>query len=203
MNRNSPLAMLDLVFKTENSGLLPKYEEAWDSVKRHYPQGWCYDFWAPNRFLNRCIYFELISSKTRGSVLDFACYDGLLVAALRDAGFDAYGYESFPCWPAFEALRIKDRVNTRKHCEVVIAFGIAQEFKFEDFLAKIAEENDGLPEVIFFDREPTRPTVFNAEYFKPTFLIAHGIQVVKYPNCVSDRSNAELMIWNKHDPRKN
>lgn len=190
-----PLSFFDSFFRAENSELLKVYAEAWPNIPAHYPPGWCYDFWAPNRFLNRVIYHHLTSMDIRTSVLDFGCYDGLLVRALRDYGLDAYGYDRLPCMPMFEALKIEDRVNRRHHCEVVVAFGVAQEYSFPAFLKAIEEENDGLPDVLFFDREPTRPTVWNKEYFDPLFPIAHGIDVVEFPFCISERSRAELLIW--------
>ena len=128
------------------------------------------------------------------SFIIFDCYDGLLVAALRSQGFAAYGYEALPCWPMFEALGISDRVNTRKHCEAVIAFGIAQEYRFKDFMGRIEEENGGMPEVVFFDREITRG-LHTKEYFESSMLVKEGITVTRFPNCISDRSRADLLIW--------
>lgn len=195
MTETRPLHFFDAYFRDDNEELIGVYTENWNHVPANYPAGWCYGFWEPNRFLNRVIYHHLTSQDEKASVLDFACYDGLLVAALANHGFDAYGYEAWPCWPIFEAMGIKGRINQRKHCEVVIAFGIAQEYSFKDFMKRIEEENDGLPDVLFFDREPTRPTVHNKTYFDPHFMVKEGIRAIRFPNCVSDRSRADLLIW--------
>jgi hypothetical protein len=199
-----PLSFFDAFFRDDNIELVDLYAQHWAKIPAHYPPGWCYDFWEPNRFLNRVIYHHLTSLDVPPpSVLDFGCYDGLLVRALLDQCIDAYGWDRLPCMEMFRALGIEKSVNRRQHCEVVVAFGVAQEYRFRDLLAHIAEENAGLPDVLFLDREPTRPTPFNAEYFDPTFTISHGIQVVSFPNCISDRSRAELLIWRKDAGSKN
>lgn len=190
----APLHFFDAFFRGDNEDLVALYTEAWHHIPETYPPGWCYGFWEPNRFLNRAIYHHLTSLDTKCSVLDYACYDGLLVAALTNQGFDAYGYEAWPCWPIFDAMGIRSRINTRKHCEVVIAFGIAHEYSFKDFMKRIEFENEGLPDVVFFDREPTRG-MHTKSYFDPAMLVKEGISVVKFPNCVSDRSRADLLIW--------
>lgn len=197
----APLHFFDAYFRAENEGLIRTYTDAWHHVPEHYPPGWCYAFWEPNRFLNRVIYHHLTSTGFVASVLDFGCYDGLLLAALVDQGFDARGYESLPCEAMFKALGVSNRVNTKTHCEAVIAFGVAQEYSFESFLKRIEEENNGLPDILFFDREPTRPTIHNKTYFEPMFILKHGIQVTQFPNCISNRSCAELLIWSKHANR--
>lgn len=194
MTESAPLHFFDAFFRGENEDLISVYTENWHHVPANYPPGWCYGFWEPNRFLNRVIYHHLTSLETKCSVNDFACYDGLLVAALANQGFDAYGYEALPCWPIFEAMGIKNRINQRKHCEVVIAFGIAHEYTFKDFMARIEEENNGMPEVVFFDREATRG-LKTKHYFDSAMLIKEGIQTIRFPNCVSDRSRADLLIW--------
>lgn len=194
---NTFLHFFDAYFRSDNEDLLEIYTANWNSIPAHYPAGWCYGFWEPNRFLNRVIYHHLTSSNVKCSVLDFGCYDGLLLAALRGQGFDAYGYESLPCAPIFKALGVSDRINQKPNCEAVVAFNMAQEYSFPDFLLRIEEENGGIPDVIFFDREPTRPTVHNKRYFDPAYLIRYGITVTQFPNCISPRSRAELLIWSR------
>jgi hypothetical protein len=189
-----PLYFFDTFFRDDNQDLIEDYTRNWHLIPANYPAGWCYGFWEPNRFLNRVIYHHLTSLDVKCSILDFACYDGLLVAALNDQGFDAYGYEAWPCWPMFDALGIADRVNRRKHCEAVIAFGIAHEYSFRDFMGRIEEENRGLPEVVFFDREITRG-LHSKEYFDAAMLVKERITVTRFPNCISDRSRADLLIW--------
>lgn len=195
MIESRPLYFFDAFFRSENEDLISIYTDAWHHVPESYPAGWCYGFWEPNRFLNRVIYHHLTSLDTKCSILDFACYDGLLVASLANQGFDAYGYEALPCWPIFEVMGIQNRVNQRRHCEVVIAFGIAHEYTFKNFMKRIEEENNGLPDVVFFDREPTRPTIHCKNYFDPSFIAKEGISIVQFPNCISDRSKADLLIW--------
>lgn len=194
MTEARPLHFFDTYFRSFNADLLETYTQNWNLIPASYPAGWCYGFWEPNRFLNRVIFHHLHSTGEAVSVLDFACYDGLLTAALKANGFDAYGYEALPCWPMFEALGIRDRVNQRKHCEAVIAFGIAQEYSFRDFMGRIEEENRGMPEVVFFDREATRG-LHTKEYFDSHTLVKEGIKVIRFPNCISDRSRADLLIW--------
>jgi hypothetical protein len=189
-----PLSFFDTLFRSDNADALDLYTKAWPLVEAHYPPGWCCDFWAPNRFLNRVIYHHLTTLGIAPTVLDFACYDGLLVKALRDQGIDVRGWESNPPWPAYEALGIQDHMNVLGHAEAVIAFNVAQEYPYRNLLDTIESINNGLPEVLFLDREPTRETVWNKEYFDPMFITKHGIQVVEFPNCVSDRSRAELLI---------
>lgn len=194
MTDETPIHFFDAFFRSENDDLISVYTDHWNLIPTSYPAGWCYGFWEPNRFLNRVIYHHLTSLGEKCSVMDFACYDGLLLAALVNQGWDAYGYESWPCWPMFEALGVKDRVNQRKHCEAVIAFGIAHEYTFRDFMGRLEEENRGLPEVVFFDREITRG-MHSKEYFDSGVLVKEGIQVVRFPNCISDRSRADMLIW--------
>ena len=191
------LETFDWYFQQNNRAALEKYASAWPRVEGHYPIGWCFPFFAPNRFLSRVIFSKLFMSSGTDAILDFGCYDGLLIRAFLDQGREAFGYESFPCMPAFEALGIADRINVRHYCPIVIAFGMAQEYSFENLLAKIEEENAGLPDVLYFDRELTRRTIHNKTYFDTNFLLSQGITVVKFPNCVSEHSQADMLIWRK------
>ncbi len=197
MIESRPLHFFDAFFRSENEDLIETYTANWHFIPSHYPAGWEYNFWEPNRFLNRVIYHHLASLDERCSVLDFGCYDGLLVAALNENGFDAFGYESMPCEGMFDALGIRDKINVRPTSETVIAFGVAQEYSFLDFLKRIEEENNGLPDVLFFDREPTRPTIHNRTYFSKPFMALNGITSVQFPGCVSERSRAEMLIWRR------
>lgn len=171
-------------------------------LKNHplYRQGWSMHvntrFFGPSRGLNRLLYRAL--ADTKKSVLDIGCFDGVLIKLLRERGVEAWGAEAYPFGELYECLSVGEYVNKGVQCDIVISFNIAHEYSIEGFLKRVEKENNGLPEVLIFDREESRRRNSPA-YYDEANLKKYGFVPFKVPTYHTSVIKPDLLIRTLED----
>jgi hypothetical protein len=192
----------DLVAR--HSALLEKYRVAWDRLAGAYPTTWRVPFMAKHRFVNRVLLEMFVRARTPRTVLDFGCYDGMLVALLNASGIEAWGVERLS-WPEmWKAIGVAHRINTAPtYCDVpasvgrpaiddVVALNCLHEYHPEQALELIVSACGGTrPARVWADREARTPHRNNRYWMDNSLLSALGWKILKLPE-YSSGGDADL-----------
>lgn len=178
---------------------LSEYQVNFNKLRMRHPsfkKGWYAEFMSPHRFLNRIVFKIICDNFSNSKVLDYGCYDGVLVKCLIDAGFDAYGFESLMWDSMYELLGIRDRISiTPVDSEIIVCLNYAHRIEASKFVDSFKSDNIH-PKLIFLDRCPTNPPCRINGYFDEDLIKSLGFSVLKFPNCnITDDSVAQLLIW--------
>lgn len=194
----------DKVVTETHAALLLKYGDAYPNLREQHPtycRGWGVPFMHPHRYMNRIVYEKLLSEQRGTRVLDFGCYDGMLVTMLRRVGVEAYGYEETP-WPAmYAALGVENFINRSPVYEdippeqaapaidVVVALNVLHKWHPREALDRItAVCKSKLPTVIYADREARTPHENNAYWMDDVLIASMGFSVIRFPEYESTGS---------------
>jgi len=192
------LNTIDDEIRTKHRNVLQKYYANIEHILVSHPlfsSGWSRHpatrFFGAGRFTSRVIYKFITEQIDKSKkILDFGCFDGVLVKILNDAGYDAYGFELNNFDSIWNKIDIAHKINnyTFRNSDVVIAFNICHNWKPEEFFKIIESENKEKPKLLFIDLEHSRK-MHSEEYYKGNF----GKKVL-FPNFVSADSEAVLHV---------
>lgn len=202
----------DYRMNERHTGLVAEYDKAWREMSPSYPCTWKVPFTHKHRYVNRVLFDMFSQGDNRDRrILDFGCYDGMLIALLRAEGLDVYGAERNP-WPAmWSRLGVSGRINTdpkygdvpetvgTPRFDVVIALNCLHEYRPEDVPHIIADACGGmLPDEIYADREARTPHANNKLWMDDELLRNLGWSVVRltdYEKTGDADLQRQLLVW--------
>lgn len=181
---------LDKRFRLYNPSWLSRYEEAYPQMRMKHPlysQGWYSDAMSPHRFIPRLVWLRFFLKKETAHndfILDFGTYDGTLVRALRDIGYDAFGQDDHEWKEMWNLLGVENYISSEViplPYKAVLAFNCAHRWTPITFVNHIITICGEEPEIIIVDRERRTPDPNNKWWYDLVQLEAMGFEVEMFP----------------------
>ena len=187
MNSQLRLSEVDLDWLRFNDNWVNDYFNVYDNLKMQhtqYSKGWGVNALHPHRFIPRLFWYFYRQNHglfiTNPVILDIGTYDGTLVKALRNAGFEANG-EDEVLWPEmWKILDIEQLINKTVRPDVVCCFNHAHRRHPEEFLADVLGRF-GKEVNIWCDREQRTPHKNNSYWMNNNLLATLGFEISKFP----------------------